>query len=193
MTTFGRPNATGRSSGRRTGKAAKAHRPPKDEPWVWLTRELVSSPAWRARSINCVRLLDFLMVEHMNHAGIENGNLQAPYDQLEERGLTRKLIRRATDEAKFLGLLRIVRGGRWAETNRPSTYRLTFLADRDNNPPTDEWKGKTAEAIDTWKQDLAQRDQARRARRQKQIHGGTCTTTVVALVPLRDTSQRDRR
>ena len=74
-----------------------------------------------------------------------------------------------------------------------STYRLTFLVDRDDNPPTDEWKGKTAEAIVTWKQDLAQRDRARRARRQKQIPGGTCTTTVVALVPLPDTSQRDRR
>ena len=121
MPGFGKPNATGRSSGKRTGRAARAHRPPKDEPWVWLTRELVSSPAWRSRSINCARLIDFLMVEHKNHAGTENGNLMATYDQLVPWGLTRSEIRAAIDEAEFLGLVRFERGGRWAETNKPST------------------------------------------------------------------------
>ena len=110
MAGFGRPNATGRSSGIRTGKAGKFHRPPKDEPWGWLTRELLSSPAWRLRSINSIRLIDFLMVEHMNHAGTENGNLNATYDQLKEWGLTRSEICAAIEEACFLGLVRVVRG-----------------------------------------------------------------------------------
>ena len=78
-----RPNNTGRSSGKlSSNRAKKLLGPPKDEPWFWLSHELVSSPAWRSRSINCVRLIDFLMVEFMNHAGTENGNLKATYDQL---------------------------------------------------------------------------------------------------------------
>ena len=168
------------------GRDGKAHRPPKDEPWVWLTRELVSSPAWRCRSINCVRLIDFLMVEHMNHAGTENGNLKATYDQLVPWGLTRSEICSAIDEVEFLGLVRFERGGRWAETNKPSTYRLTFLADREDYPPSNEWKGKTVEAIETWKQDRTQRNRKRRERRQKLINGATCRTTVVPLYELRD-------
>ncbi len=164
MPAFGKPDATGRSSGKRTGRAGQAHRPPKDEPWVWLTRELLASAAWRARSINTARLLDFLLIEHMNHAGTENGNLKATYDQLVAYGLTRSEIRAATEEAEFLGLLRFQRGGRWAGTNQPSTYHLTFLADRDGNPPTNDWKGKTEEQISTWKQERRRR-KARRSRR----------------------------
>ena len=167
MPTFGKPDATGRSSGKRTGRASKAHRPPKDEPWVWLTRELLASAAWRAQGINTIRLVTFLLIEHMNHAGTENENLKATYDQLVAYGLTRSAIRMAVEEAKFLGLIRFRRGGRWASTNQPSTYRLTFLADRDGNPPTNEWKGKTEDEITAWKQECSRCLQATRKRRKK--------------------------
>ncbi len=90
MPAFGKPDATGRSSGKRTGRAGKAHRPPKSEPWVWLTRELLASATWRAMSANTARLIDFLLVEHMNHAGTENGNLKATHEQLRAYGLTRR-------------------------------------------------------------------------------------------------------
>ncbi len=151
----------------RTGRAGEAHRPPKDEPWVWLTRELLASAAWRARSINTIRLVDFLCVEHMNHAGTENGNLKATYDQLVAYGLTRSEIRMAVEEAKSLGLIRFMRGGRGAGTNQPSTYRLTFQADRDGNPPTNEWKGKTEDEITVWKEECSRCLQATRKRRKK--------------------------
>ena len=167
MPAFGRPDATGRSSGKRTGRAGNAHRPPKGEPFVCMTRELMASAAWRARSINTARLLDFLCVEHMNHAATENGNLKATYDQLVAHGLTRSEIRTAIEEAKFLGLIRFKRGGRWASTNQPSTYRLTFLADRDGNPPTNDWKGKAEYNISAWKQDCSRRLRAIRADRKK--------------------------
>ncbi len=121
----------------------------------------------------------------MNHAGTENGNLHATYDQLVEWGLTRSHIRAAVEEAEFLGLLRFERGGRWAGTNQPSTYRLTFQADREGNPPTNDWKGKTAEAIETWKHDRTRRNRARCERRQKQVPGATSRTTVVRLSELR--------
>ncbi len=103
----------------------------------------------------------------MNHAGIENGNLMATYDQLVAYGLTRSAIRMAVEKAKFLGLIRVKRGGRWACTNQPSTYRLTFQADRDSNPPTNEWKGKTEDEITAWKQECSRCLQATRKRRKK--------------------------
>ena len=194
MARIGRPNATGRSSGKLSGNRAKRlHAPPKHEPWIWLTRELVSNPVWRSRGINCVRLIEFLMVEHMNHAGTENGNLNATYDQLKEWGLTRSQIRPAIEEADFLGLVRFVRGGRWAGTNQPSTYRLTFWADREGNPATNDWKGKTAEAIAAWKQDRAQRNRKRRERHRKQIPSATLRTTVVPLYELRGGREDDGR
>lgn len=140
--------------------------PPEGKPWVWLTRELLASPAWRSRSINCARLMDFLLVEYMNHAGTENGNLKATYDQLVESGLTRSQIRAAVEEAEFLGLIRYERGGRWAGSNQPSTYRLTFYADRDISPSTNEWKRRTQEQIDEWKRNRSARKRGARARRK---------------------------
>lgn len=161
-------NQTGRSTGRPTGKLKTLLSPPIGEPWVWQTRALLSSPAWRAQSVNCRRLIDFILVEHMNHSGLENGNLKATYDQLVDCGLTRSEIRSATEVAEFLGLLKVIRGGRWAETNQPSIYRLIFLPTApDMQPPTNEWKGKTEEAIAEWKADRASR--ARNARERRKI------------------------
>lgn len=150
---FGKPNATGRSSGKHSGRKRKIYSPPRGEPWAWLTAELLASPAWRLRSINSVRLMEFLLLDHMSHAGTENGELKAPYDQLVTHGLTRSEISRAIQECQFLGLIRYERGGRWAGTNKPSTFRLTFYADNFGNSPTNEWKGKTVEAIHEWRRD----------------------------------------
>jgi len=169
MAGFGKPDATGRSSRIRTGKIGKVHRPPKGEPWVWLTRELLSSDAWRGMSINTRRFVDFLCIEHMNHAGTENGALIATHDQLTEYGLSPNCIRDAIDEGTFLGLLRLeFQGGRWGNTNRPSMYRLTFLPDREDNPPTNEWKRRTKGQIDEWKADK----KARRIAREKSKAAG---------------------
>lgn len=133
---FGKPDATGRSSGKLAGRDANLMRPPAGEPFVWLTRELVESDAWQARSRQCARLIDFLLIEHMNHAATENGNLKATYEQLVQFGFSRRKIVGAIEEAERLGLVRCQRG--WKR--RPSTYRLTFYPGRDRSPPTNEWK-----------------------------------------------------
>lgn len=150
---------------------SRIHGPPEGKPWVWQPTDLLASEAWRALSINTRRLMDFLMIEHRNHAGLENGNLMAPYDQLEKVGLTRECIAAAVNEAEFLGLIRVQRGGKYAGTNRPSTYRLTFYADKDGAPPTNDWKRATAEAIKAWRAKNRQRAAAARRWREKQIGG----------------------
>ncbi len=133
-----------RPTSRHHGMPARLRRlrqPPPGEPWVWLTRELLTSPAWRALGINARRLIEFLLVEHMNHAGHENGRLKATYDQLVAWGMPRGAISRAIQECERLGLIEVEHGGRWNMTNRPSTFRLTFYADaRDWNPPSDSWR-----------------------------------------------------
>lgn len=67
----------------------------KNTPFVQLTYELMSSDAWRSMSINCRKLVDCLILEHMRHSGSENGNLITTYDQFEEYGVTRKNINKA--------------------------------------------------------------------------------------------------
>lgn len=103
----------------------------------------------------------------MNHAGQENGNLKATYDQLVKYGLSRSKISEAIEEAEYLGLLKCQRGGRWADTNQPSTYRLTYLPSRDIKPPTNEWKRKTAEQIKNWKRERNSRKRAKADYRRK--------------------------
>ena len=174
------PDENGRSSGKLPCRLGKLRRPPKDEPWSWLTREILISPAWRMQGINCRRFVDFLLLEDQNHAGTENGNLLATYDQLMEYGLTRSEIKAAILEAGFLGLVKVTHaGGRYAGNNFPSTYLLTFYPDRDGAPPTQQWKGKTAEAIKEWKQDQAAQKKREIERRKKQNSSATSRTTVV--------------
>ncbi len=151
MPRFGKPDATGRSSGKLSSRAKKLRAPPKDEPWCWLTRELLASPAWRALSVNARRLMDFLLVEDMNHAGTENGNLCATYDQLTVWGISRRKILDAIQETERLGFTAVQHGGRWQGTNQPSKFRLTFYADKEGAPPTNNWKTVTEENIDKWR------------------------------------------
>ena len=74
---FGKPDVTGRSSGKLTGRLKKLMGPPDDQPWCWRPRDLIASPAWQARSITLVRIINALEADHMSHAGKENGNLMA--------------------------------------------------------------------------------------------------------------------
>ena len=122
---FSQTNATGRSGRGLTGSLKKALGPPEGEPWCWLTRELLESDAWCAMSPNLNRLIHFLLVEHMNHAGTENGNLAATYDQLVAYGCTRGRINAAIAEGCYLGLIDADHGGRWAGTNQVSTDILS--------------------------------------------------------------------
>ncbi len=149
---FGKADAKGRSSNRYSGRAGKLRKPPAGEPWAWLTRELLTSEAWRALGVNSRKLMDFLLIEHMNHAGTENGHLIATKDQLVAFGLSRRLIADAVRECNFFGLLRFERGGlSYGDIKRPSRYRLTFYADKDGAPATNEWKAVTAERVEDWR------------------------------------------
>jgi hypothetical protein len=114
----------------------KLNRPPKGQPFVWLTRELLASAAWREMSINGHRFVHFLLLEHMGKSGRENGKLKAPYKQLVRHGITRRLIAAAIREAEELGLVDSHRGGMRVAT----TYALTWLPLHDGTAPSNRWR-----------------------------------------------------
>jgi len=151
-----KPNSTGRSSGQLTRKVSENLKPPGH--FVWLTGDLLNSPAWRGMSTNTRRLIDRLMLEHLSHGGVENGQLPVTHANFETYGLSRNFIRNAIDEAEAFGLIRFDRGGRYGGVKRPSIYRLTWLGQPDA-PPTNEWKRTTAETVEAWKR----RDKRRRS------------------------------
>jgi hypothetical protein len=115
--------------------------------------ELIASPAWKARSIHCVRLLDRLELENCAHAGKENGYLIVTYDQFVAHGIGRRFVRPAIEEAIELGLLVVPRQGlyRGGARRHPNLYRLTYLKSKfvpvAGAPyflePTHEWRAFT--------------------------------------------------
>lgn len=167
-----KPNATGRSSGTYARKVGKHLKP--QGPFVALTREVLESPAWRGLSPNGRRLMDRLMIEHVAHAGLENGRLPVTHADLEAYGLCRNYIRAAIDEAEAFGLIRFQRGGRWGGVKRPSLFRITFLGTRDA-PPTDEWRTTSEETVKAWK---------RRARPKQKTGGKKQISTPQSRSPL---------
>lgn len=176
------PNNTGRASGKQSGMAKKVMQAPKGEPFVMLTREQLTSPAWRAMSINCRKLIDFLLIEQMNHAGQENGHLLATYDQLADYGMTRSGISSVINEAEKLGLIRVEHGGRWAGKNTPSIYELTFLPKQRPYPvyPTNDWRRVTEEDVVSFRQE---KRAARQRKKQKSISTSRTTQGLKVALP----------
>lgn len=128
----------------------KVRQIPDGEPFVIHSREFLGSDAMRDLGINERRLLDFLEIEHMNHAGQENGNLIATYKQLEAFGINRRYIPKAIERLERRGLIRVDRGARKSlNESFPNRFALTYLIAKKYYPesntcsyltPSDEWK-----------------------------------------------------
>jgi hypothetical protein len=123
----------------------KKNRPPEGQPWIWLTLKMMKSDAWRSAGINCRRFLDFLLIEFMQNAGEGNGELKAPYDQLEQIGISSSLISETIREAEMLGLVRCHRGGMRVAT----TYTLTWL-DAGTETATNDWRAHRNSKLRPW-------------------------------------------
>jgi hypothetical protein len=107
----------------------------RDDAFVKLYRAVLRSDAWRSASINARRVIDFLMLEHMDHGGKGNGKLKAPHRQLEDFGIGARYIAGAVREAEELGLVDCHRGGMRVAT----TYALTWLPLHDGKPAGNRW------------------------------------------------------
>ncbi|MDF2797646.1 MAG: hypothetical protein K0R85_390 [Devosia sp.] len=109
--------------------------------WIPHRLEMLTSDAWKALSPVGRQVLDRLEVEHMQHAGTENGNLPCTYADLEAYGVRRRSIPDALRQLDRLGFIRVEERGRGgnAEFRRASRYRLTYVG-ASGAPPTDDWK-----------------------------------------------------
>ena len=120
----------------------KKNQPPKGEPWVWLTCEMLESPAWVALTSPARRVVDRIVIEHMHHAGSMNGELIVTYDDFENFGISRKAIKPAISIAEALGFIEVTFPGIRCQgaARRPSQYALTWLPQIDGRDPTNRWK-----------------------------------------------------
>jgi hypothetical protein len=114
-----------------------------DQKWISLGVELLESYAWRAQSGNARKVVDRLIVEHLHHGSLENGNLAVTYSDFLNYGIRRHSVRLALEEAIALGLINIVEPGAkaWGGfKGKPCRYRLTWFGTKDGGSPTNRWK-----------------------------------------------------
>jgi hypothetical protein len=103
--------------------------PPANQPWGWFSFELLESAAMRSLSVNGRRVLDRIRLEHMAHAGLENGRLKVTWDDFVKFGVGRRFISGALTEVIAAGIVAITQPGRKAwgrDPGDPTQYRLTF-------------------------------------------------------------------
>lgn len=112
-----------------------------------MIRSLLESEALSSISNAARRCLDRIMLEHLDHAGKENGALPVTYGDFEAFGVRHASIKGALTELEQAGLVECVERGRggYGEYRRPSVYRITFLATKAAGP-THDWRSFTPRA-----------------------------------------------
>jgi hypothetical protein len=157
-------------------KLRKMNGPPKGKPWTWLTSEMLVSEAWKALSANGLRALNRIMVEHMAHAGTENGQLIVTYDDFAGYGIRRPSIGSAIKELECLGWITVKRGRSYDGTKEPNLFYLTWLPNSvDRSLPTNRWKAIDSEHVEAYRERLKANKARRRVRkseRETDGHGG---------------------
>ena len=111
--------------------------------WAWLPREALESPAYRVMSLSGHRILARIQLEHLAHAGKDNGKLPVTFLDFEDYGIHRNAMAPAIREVCALGFARLTQEG-WAgngEWCRPNMFALTHLpTNGDQKAATNDWK-----------------------------------------------------
>jgi hypothetical protein len=135
---------TGRSTSRFADpRFRKLNSPPKGEPWLWLSREILESFAFRALSGASQKVVFRIGVEHLSHGGSLNGDLAVTYRDFEAYGVAATSVLLAIVEAVALGLIERRDGGTraWGSfKGRPARYRLCWLPTHTGEPATNRWR-----------------------------------------------------
>jgi hypothetical protein len=124
------------------GRKERLNRAPEGASWIWFTRELLESDAWRTALLHVRRVVDRVCIEHMAHAGTENGNLAVTWSDFEKAGVRHKSLKLAIAEACQRGLIIVTVKGRASvgQDRWPARYALTWLPLKDGTPPSNRWK-----------------------------------------------------
>jgi len=130
-----------RNRGGQAGGASKA--------WITgvfapRTIEMLESPAYRVLTLAAHRILARLEIEFARHnrKPMENGNLPCTFDNFEEYGINRHMIRPAINELVALGFIRETRKGSAgnAEFRQSTLFLVTYLPAGSNQMVEDGWR-----------------------------------------------------
>lgn len=168
------PRDKSRTSLGKTGNSREKYRNPpryKDkelgQAWIWLTAEILSSPAFVSLSPNAIRAFFRIVVEYLGQGRQKNGELIVTHADFREYGVSQNYVADAIDELEFKGLVAVRRGRSAEGTPHPNRFRLTYLGDDQGAPWTNEWRGKTQEDVDRWPEIRRKR----KANRRRAIEG----------------------
>ncbi len=146
-------------------KSKQPNSPPHGEPWVWITANLLASCAWRGMTVNARRVLDRILLEHMAHAGKENGSLQVTHRQFIEAGVSRDYVADAIDELAHLRLIKItIRGRGGVGVGHSNRFLLTWFPEKGSRYCDDPWKTVDKAHVKKWN---VLRLTAKKARKRK--------------------------
>jgi hypothetical protein len=118
------------------------NRPPADQPWVWFTREMIESEAWKSLTLASRKIIERVILEHMAHGGTMNGLLAVTYEDFVRFGIRRGSLPAAIKLATNTGLLIITEKGR-ASTGPdrwPNRFALGWLPMFDGAAALNRWK-----------------------------------------------------
>lgn len=129
-------------TGSHSARASKRRPGAIDGPFIPHRLEMLSGAAFGALSLAARRCLDRMEVEHLEHAGRENGELIVTYADFESFGIRRSSVAAALRELENAGFIETTLKGRGgnADFRKASKYRLTFVTAKGQTAPTDEWR-----------------------------------------------------
>ncbi|MGA2636603.1 hypothetical protein [Methylocella sp.] len=123
-----------------------ANRPPEGEAWAWWTVQMMDSAAYRALSLAGRKVIDRIVLEHMEQGGKENGRLKVTARDFKQAGVHWREVPGAVAEVEALGWAkRTIFGRRVCGEDRGASaqFRLTWLPVHESDnaiPPTNDWK-----------------------------------------------------
>jgi hypothetical protein len=104
---------------------------------------MLESPAFRVLWLREHRFLYRLEIEHLRHAGRENGQLIVTYDDFVRWGIRRNDITATQRALEALGFIEVTARGQGGPLKRPNRYRLTYenvVGNRTYAEATHEWQ-----------------------------------------------------
>jgi DNA-binding transcriptional MocR family regulator len=114
---------------------------------------LIESFAWRALTDNGHKMMNRILIEHMNHGRILNGALPVTYADFVDYGIRRNSVLPTIAECEALGLIERIRGQRARAQFKgsPQRFRICWLPTADGEPAKFAWRRFTnlAEAAKT--------------------------------------------
>ncbi|MGR9169609.1 hypothetical protein [Rhizobium sp. KDH_Rht_773_N] len=139
------------SGGKAYDMVRKNTQPPKDQGgWIAISRALLESPAYRTLSVNARKALDRLLIEHVGHGRLKNGQLLVTHEQFQAYGVTGEYVADAVEELQYKGLLKSKKGRAGNGTAHPTVYTLTIDGTYDGLAATNDWKRFTMAEARLW-------------------------------------------